>query len=106
MTKSKSAASVKGQKANGTSRRGRSPRKLTKFRVVYRTWLRTGSGIRLHSEVEAVEVRNVRGDVVGGERPRMIPKSRRGGRTIFRACEMASARAGAGLDGSWFGGAR
>ena len=102
MTKSKTAASVKGQRKTGakTSRRGRAPRKLNKVQVVYRTWLRTGSGTRLVSEVVSEEIHDSRGCVVGGERPRMIPKSRRGGRTIFRACEMASARAGAGLDGS------
>ena len=79
-------------------RRGRRRRKLNKVSVVKRVWWRGGSGTKLLSEKIVVEIRNSRGSVVGGERPRMTPRSRMGGRSVFRACEIASCRAGAGLD--------
>ena len=98
--------SVRGQgrPCEGKRRKGRRRRKLVKVRVVKRVWWRGGSGTKLLSETVATEIRDSRGRIVGGEKQRMTPRSKMGGRSVFRACEMASLRAGAGVDFATKGG--
>ena len=93
-------------KSTEKPRRGRHIRKLVRVKVVKRTWLRTGSGTRLLSEEVVDELRDSNGRVVGGAKQRMIPRSRMGGGRTFRACEIASSRAGAGIESFQRGGAR
>ena len=82
------------------------PRKTVLVKVVKRTWLRTGSGTRLISEEVVDERHDYRGRVIGGAKQRMIPRSRLGGGRVFRACEIASSHACAGIEPFQRGGAR
>ena len=104
----KTPAAHSGGKNTGaeTPRRAGTARKSVLVKTVKRTWLRTGSGTRLLSEEVVEERRDSKGRVVGGEKPRMIPRSRLGGRGIFRACEFAASRVCAGIERTWAGGAR
>ena len=105
-TKTSAAHSGGQNEGAGTPRRAGTARKSVLVKTVKRTWLRTGSGTRLLSEEVVEERRDSNGRVVGGEKLRMIPRSRLGGRGVFRACEIAASRACAGIDGRRGGGAR
>lgn len=94
-----------GKKSTEKPRGGRHTRKLVRVKVVKRTWLRSGSGTKLLSEEIVDERHDDMGRVIGGAKQRMIPRSRLGGGRVFRACEIASSRAGAGIESFQRGGA-